>query len=130
MRISTLVVALLPFAGTAQAETAQVTGTLGYLSEWKVSADVVQTVVAGRKEFAGPLTVTHVGVCTPGRPVEMSGEIRYQITGWMRRRMKATLVLDGVACGFDATLSDGYDGTLSCPQWRGVPFSLSVKPAG
>jgi hypothetical protein len=128
MRILTLVFALLTFAGAALAQTAQVTGTLGYLSEWKVSADVAQTVVAGRKEFAGPLTVTHVGVCTPGRPVEMSGEIHYQITGWTRRRMKGTLVLDGVECGFDATLSDRYEGALSCPQWHGVPFGLSVKP--
>ena len=127
MRISMLAVALLAIAGPARAQTAQVFGTLGYLSEWKVSADVVQTVVAGRKEFAGPVVVTHVGVCTPGRPVEMAGEIRYQITGWTRRRMKATLVLDGVECGFDATLSDRYEGALSCPQWRGVPFSLSVK---
>ena len=81
----------------------------------------------GRKQFAGPLTVRHIGVCATGRPAEMSGEIRYQITGWIRPRMTATLSLDGVECGFEGSLSDTYDGVMSCEQWRGVPVSL-VSP--
>jgi hypothetical protein len=129
MRTPALVTVLLFLAGSAQAQTMQVTGTLGYLSEWELTAKVSETLVAGRKEFTGPLTVRHVGVCTPGRPVEMAGEIRYQISGWTKRRMKATVVLDGTECGFDATLSERYDGVMSCPQWRGVPLSLSLKSA-
>jgi hypothetical protein len=59
----------------------------------------------------------------------MTGAINYEITGWMRRRMKATMTIDGIECGFEATLSNTYDGALSCPQWRGVPLSLWIKSA-
>jgi hypothetical protein len=43
--------------------------------------------------------------------------------------MSATLRLDGVECAFEGNLSDSYAGVLSCEQWRGVPVSLSLKPA-
>ena len=128
MRSPALIVILLPLAGPAQAQSVQVTGKLGYLSEWEVKAKVTEAVVAGKKEFSGPLTVRHIGICAPGHSVEMSGELRYHVIGWIRPRMKATIVIDGVECGFDAALSQGYEGALSCPQWRGVPLSLSVKP--
>jgi hypothetical protein len=109
------------------AQAAEVSGKLGYLSEWEVSAKVGDRVAQGRREFSGPLTVRHVGVCAPGRPVEMTGEIRYRIAGWATRRMEATLVIDGTECGFEGKFSGTYDGVLTCPQWRGVPVSLSVK---
>lgn len=120
---------LVTAAHPAHAGSAQVTGKLGYLSEWEVTAKVTERLAEGKKEFAGPLTVRHVGMCTTGRPAEMSGEIRYRITGWIKPRMTATLLLDGVECGFEGNLSDTYDGVMSCQQWRGVPVTLSVKPA-
>jgi hypothetical protein len=125
-----LVILIVAVAEPVRAEPVQVSGKLGYLSEWEVSAKVTERLSEGRKQFAGPLTVRHIGVCATGRPAEMSGEIRYQITGWIRPRMKATLSLDGVECGFEGSLSDTYDGVMSCDQWRGVPVSLSVKPGG
>ena len=70
----------------------------------------------------------HIGVCAPGRPVEMTGEIRFRTAGWMTRRMDATLVLDGKECAFAGKLGETYDGVLACPQWNGVPVSLSIKP--
>jgi hypothetical protein len=112
----------------ASAEHAQVRGKLGYLSEWEVTAQVTAKVIEGKKEFVGPLTVRHVGMCTTGRPAEMSGEIRYRITGWIKPRMTATLSLDGIPCDFEGNLSDTYGGVLSCQQWRGIPVSLTVKP--
>jgi hypothetical protein len=129
MRTSILMLWFLVWAGTAQAQSFQVTGKLGYLSEWEVTANVAESLAAGKSEFSGPVTVRHVGVCAPGRPVEMTGQIRYRITGWMARRMTATLSLDGVECGFEAKLSATYDGVMACDQWRGVPLSLSVKSA-
>jgi len=129
MRNSPIVLTLLvAVAHPAHAGSAQVTGKLGYLSEWEVTAKVAERTLDGKKEFAGPLTVRHVGMCTTGRPAEMSGEIRYRVTGWIRPRMTATLVLDGVECAFDGNLSDAYGGVLSCQQWRGIPVSLTVKP--
>jgi hypothetical protein len=117
-------------ATPAAARTAEVAGTIGYLSEWEVSATVSERVVAGQREFAGPLTLLHVGLCTTGgRPVEMAGEIRFRSTGWVNRRMEATLVLDGKECGFTGSVGDTVNGVLACEQWKGVPVNLSIKPA-
>ncbi len=123
----TIAVALLAaFCGTAHAEVVQVTGKLGYLSEWEVSAKVTKSVSSGTAEFSGPLTLRHIGVCTHEGPQEMSGEIRYRITGWVTRRMEATLVIDGDKCSFDGKMSRAYDGVISCHRWQGIPLSLLV----
>jgi len=114
-------------AGLDSVQAADLAGTLGYLSEWEVTAKVAPQDAAANRAFSGPLTVRHVGVCAPGHPVEMTGEIRYRITGWLNRRMEATLVIDGNECGFEGRLGQAYEGVLSCPQWRGVPLSLSLK---
>jgi hypothetical protein len=129
MRNAAVALLIVAFVGPAQARSAEVSGKLGYLSEWEVTANVTENVSAGKREFSGPLIVKHVGVCAPGRPVEMSGEIRYRTTGWMAPRMQGTLVIDGAECGFEAKLSETYNGVMSCEQWRGVPLSLSVKTA-
>jgi hypothetical protein len=113
----------------AYAEPMRVSGKLGYLSEWEIVADVTERRAEGKAEFAGPVTVRHVGVCTTGRPVEMSGEIRYRISGWIKPRMTATLSLDGTDCDFVASGPETYDGVMACEQWRGVPLSLSLNPA-
>ena len=116
-------------AGSASARAAEVTGKLGYLSEWELTGHVTERVSGGKAEFAGPVTVKHVGLCTPGRPVEMVGEIHYRVTGLLTRRLEATLVLDGTECGFEGKLAGSYDGVLTCSQWRGIPVSLIVKPS-
>jgi len=112
---------------SAPAPATLVSGKLGYLSEWDVSATVVDA--KGTREFSGPVTLRHTGICSPGRPPEMTGELRYRVAGWPGRRIDATLVLDGAECGFVARLADGYEGVLSCPQWRGVPLRLSLTSA-
>jgi hypothetical protein len=117
---------LAAVCGTAHAEVVRVTGKLGYMTEWEVSAKVSEGVSSGKVEFSGPLTVRHIGVCNHNGPVEMSGEIHYQITGWITRRMKATLFIDGTKCSFVGKLSRTYDGVISCDRWRGIPLSLSV----
>jgi hypothetical protein len=128
MRIAIVVLPIVILAGPVQAGSVEVAGKLGYLSEWEVTARVTERVTAGKREFSGPLTVRHIGVCTPGRPVEMAGEIRYREIGWMTPRMRGTLVIDGAECGFEAKLAGTYDGVMSCQQWNGVPLSLSIKP--
>jgi hypothetical protein len=120
------VLVLLAFSWPAGAQSIQVSGTLGYLSEWEVTAQVTESDAVGKKEFFGPLKVKHIGLCTPGREVEMSGKIRFWITGWLTRRMTATLTIDGDECRFDGKLSEAYEGVITCQQWRGIPLRLSV----
>src|SRR4030095_1999323 len=93
MRIGAVLV-LICAAPPALAQSAAVAGKLGYISEWEVTDQVAPRDSSGR-EFSGPLTVRHVGLCAVDRPVEMTGEIRYRIAGWPSRRMDATLVIDG-----------------------------------
>ena len=128
MRNAAVVFLLLALGGPAQAQSAAVTGKLGYLSEWDVTGEVAEDVSNGKHAFSGPLTVKHTGICAPGRSVEMTGQIRYRIFSWlMTRRIQATLVLDGTECGFEGKLADAYEGVLTCPEWRGVPLSLAIK---
>ena len=121
------VMAAVAWIGLTPAQSTELAGKLGYLSEWEITAKVSPQGAAASRVFSGPVTVRHIGVCAPGHPVEMAGEIRYRITGWLSRRMEATLVLDGTECGFEGKLGQAYEGVLSCPQWRGVPVSLSLK---
>ena len=133
MRKVAVAILLLMLAGpalaqSAQAQSAAVTGKLGYLSEWEVTGEVAEDLSTGKHAFSGPLTVKHTGVCAPGRPVEMTGQIRYRVFSWlMTRRIQATLVLDGTECAFEGKLADAYEGVLTCPEWRGVPLSLVIK---
>src|SRR4051812_7204636 len=55
----------------AQEPSVAVSGKLGYLSEWDVTATVVPHASGRRQEFSGPLTVRHTGICTTNGPVEM-----------------------------------------------------------
>jgi hypothetical protein len=128
MRNTAVVILLLMLAGPAQAQSAAVTGKLGYLSEWDVTGEVAEDRSNDKHAFSGPLTVKHTGLCTPGRTVEMTGQIRYRVFSLLAtRRIQATLVLDGTECGFEGKLADAYEGVLTCPEWRGVPLSLTIK---
>jgi hypothetical protein len=103
----------------------QVQGTAGYLSEWQLSGTVTRNPTSDG-EFSGPVVLRHVGLCSPGRPAEMSGTLRYKVTGWLGRRVVASLSLNGRDCGFEGKWSGEYNGELSCDEWRGVPLSLST----
>src|SRR4051812_16320340 len=61
-------------AAPAQAERLELTGQTGVLGEWELTATVAEAAPGGGKEFAGPLTLTHVGMCTQDGPEQKSGE--------------------------------------------------------
>ena len=74
MRIGAVLLLLATLMQPAQAGSAWVSGKVGFLSEWELSAEVNENATTGRKDFSGPLTIKHVGLCAVGRTVEMSGE--------------------------------------------------------
>ena len=124
MRVACLAVALL-LPAPARAEVIKVTGKAGYLSEWEVSANV--SADSSTREFSGPMTMTHTGLCTVSGPVEKAGEIRYRLSGLFRSKMDATLTIDGARCTFSGVLSQAYSGVMDCPGTKGVPLTISVK---
>jgi hypothetical protein len=121
-----LIFALGTLAAPAQAKSLQLVGYAGALGEWELTATVIENAHGWTKEFSGPLSMTHVGICAQDGPEEKTGEIRFQISS-LSSRLDATLLVDGVACSYSAGLSDPYSGMMSCPDRETMPLKLWVK---
>jgi len=115
---------LAALATPAGAETREVFGYAGALGEWELSGNV--TGDDSTKPLVGPVTMTHVGICTVDNPEEKKGEIRLQVSQ-PASRLSATLVLDGVACTYSGQLSDFYSGTMNCPARAPMPLKIWLK---
>jgi hypothetical protein len=110
----------------ASAQALEVFGYAGVLGEWELTATVMENTSRRTKEFSGPVTMTHVGLCTQDGPEEKSGEIRLQLWG-LPSRLNATILVGGVACSYSGKLSDFYSGMMTCPDREAVPLKLWVK---
>jgi hypothetical protein len=125
MRALLLLIALGALAAPAQGQSREVIGYAGVLGEWEVTATVTEKASGPTREFSGPLTMTHVGICTQEGPEEKIGEIRFQISS--SSRLEATLSVAGVECTYRGKLSDSYTGMMRCPDRPAVPLELWVK---
>jgi hypothetical protein len=121
-----LAVTLAAPATEARAKSLEVIGYAGVLGEWELTATVTEKTSWPTKEYAGPVTMTHVGICTQEGPEEKTGEIRIQISA-LSSRLNATLSVDGVACTYSGILSDSYTGVMSCADRQAVPLKLWVR---
>jgi hypothetical protein len=119
-----LLIILGIFATPASAESLQIVGYSGYLGEWELTATVTENSSRRSKEFSGPLTMKHTGVCTQDGPEEKTGELQFQLSS---SRLTATLLVAGVACTYSGKLSDSYSGMMNCPDRSAVPLRLWVK---
>jgi hypothetical protein len=113
-------------AAQAEAEPMHVVGYAGVLGEWELTATVTETSGMWSKEFSGPLTMTHVGICTQDGPEQKTGEIRFQISA-LSSQLDATLLVEGQRCTYSARLSDPYSGLMTCPDREAVPLKLWLK---
>jgi hypothetical protein len=121
-----LSVLLSALAAPAGAQSIQVIGYSGYLGEWELTATVTEVVPGQTREYAGPLTLTHVGLCTQDGPEEKTGAMRLQISP-SSPRLTATLSVAGIECSYSGQLSDSYTGTMNCPDREAVPLKLWLK---
>jgi hypothetical protein len=128
MRVLLLpLLALGALAAPARSEALDVTGYAGVLGEWELTATVVaQKASQQSREYAGPLTMKHVGWCTQEGPEEKSGVMRLRIST-LSSRLTATVSIDGIECTYRARLSDTYTGMMECPGRSAVPLELWVK---
>ena len=124
MRALLLLIMLGALATPAQAQSRQVIGYAGVLGEWELAATVTETASRRAGEFSGPVTMTHVGICTQDGPEEKTGELRFQLSS---SRLTATLLLAGVACTYSGKLSDSYSGVMNCADRSAVPLRLWIK---
>jgi hypothetical protein len=113
-------------AAQAEAQSLQVVGYAGVLGEWELTATVTETSRLLSREFTGPLSMKHVGICTQDGPEEKSGEIRFQISAYSSQ-LDATLLVEGQRCTYSARLSDPYSGLMACPDREAVPLKLWLK---
>ena len=105
-------------------ETAEITGISGNAFEWEVTAKL--TRVGDTRELAGPMKMTHVGWCIQAGPEEKTGDIRVRLAR-LTSSIKARLIVDGVECSYSGTMTDAYEGSLSCPDRRAVQMLLWLK---
>ena len=114
MRLVSFLLTLSVVAGpSARAEPLEIHGTTGYVGEYELSGSVSEQDLNGKKEFSGPLTVKHVGLCTHDGPRETVGEIRFELAK-LSSRIRATLDFDGSKCTYEGFLSESYHGFMDC----------------
>lgn len=126
MRAFCLAIVLGAVAAPINAHSLEVFGYAGLLGEWELTATVTENAARQAKEFSGPVTMTHVGLCTQDGPEKNTGEIRLQLSS-SPSRLNATILIAGVACRYSGRLSDFYTGMMTCPDREAVPLKLWVK---
>ena len=126
MRTFLLPIVLSALAAPAGAQSLQVIGYSGYLGEWELTATVSETASGDIKQYFGPLTMKHVGLCTQDGPEEKTGEMRLQISA-SSSGLNAKLSVAGIECTYSARLSDSYTGTMNCPDQEPVPLKLWLR---
>ena len=110
----------------AQAESRQILGYAGVLGEWELTATVSENSRWWSKEFSGPFSMKHVGICTQDGPEERRGEIRVQIST-ISSRLDARLLVEGIECTYSARPSNPYSGLMACPDREAVPLKLWLR---
>jgi hypothetical protein len=125
MKVLFLPIVLSVLATPAAAQSLQVIGYSGHLGEWELTAVVNEGASGRAREFSGPLTMKHIGLCSQDGPEEKTGQLRFQMPS--SSRLNATLVIAGIECSYSGRLSDSYDGVMSCPDRPAVPLKLWLK---
>lgn len=124
--------ALLPMfvlgvlSAPAQAEPRQILGYAGLLGEWELTANVTEKTQGWTREFSGPLSLKHTGMCSQDGPEEKTGEIRIQISR-LTSQLDATFLVEGTECTYSAKSSDPYSGMMACRDKEAVPLKLWLK---
>ena len=113
-------------SASAQAEPRRVVGYAGVLGEWELTATVNEKAHWWSKEFSGPLSMKHVGLCTRDGPEERTGEIRFQISAYSSQ-LDAKLLVEGIECTYSAKLSEPYNGMMACPDREAIPLKLWLR---
>ena len=110
----------------ARAEPLQIHGMTGFIGEYELSGSVSEQDLNGKKEFSGPLTVRHVGLCTHDGPKETVGEIRIELAK-SSSSITARLDFDGSKCTYKGVLSESFQGFMDCGRQGNLPLRLWTK---
>ena len=126
MRALAPLLVLGALSAPALAEPRQILGYAGVLGEWELTATVNEKTRLLGKEFSGPLSMKHVGICTQDGPEERTGEIRVQISA-LSSQLDAKLRVEGIECTYSARPANPYSGMMACPDREAIPLKLWLK---
>jgi hypothetical protein len=126
MKLLVLVVAVGALATPADAQSLQIRGVTGYLSEYDLSASVSGEASRGIEELSGTLNIKHVGLCTHNGPDETLGYIKLEFVS-TSAPIIATLNFNGRECSYRGYLSESSTGVLTCAGGLSLPLRLWVK---
>ena len=114
-------------ADFAQGASLKVTGAAGYASEWALEGEVTQT--ENTQLFAGPVTLTHSGLCTVGGPPVRSSQIKFEISrSLLSAKIQASILYEGTWCAYSGKLSGtSSHGFMRCSATEQIPVTLTIK---
>ena len=100
MRTFLVFIAWAVLAGAVRAQSVlQLYGKTGYLGEYELSGTLSEQSANAGSQYAGPLLIKHIGLCSHTGPQETITQIKLQIERPSQRVM-AALVFDGVECTY------------------------------
>jgi hypothetical protein len=125
-----MAVSTMTLAARADAQTREITGQLGVLGEWELTATVTKQTGGGGQLWVGPLSLKHIGFCSVDGPEEKAGELRLGIPDLISNapgEIAATLLIDGTICTFKGHRANAYNGVMVCPDRANLPMMLMLQ---
>jgi len=113
-------------APAALAQSYSASGQIGYLGEWEIKGSLARNVTRSGADYAGPVTLRHVGLCSANGVEEKSGVVQLKVSP---SRLEGTLAMDDDSCRIVAAAASSYSGLMSCRNGQGVPISFSIGEA-
>jgi hypothetical protein len=119
-------VMLICASEAALAQSYPASGQIGYLQEWEIKGSLAKTSTRSGAEYAGPVTLRHVGLCSVNGVEEKAGVVQLKVSA---ARLEGTLTMADDNCRIVASASSSYQGLLSCRNGQGVPIHFSIDGA-
>ena len=125
---ATVCLSLLSPSGPANAQSANIKGTSGYLSEWELSGRADTVSSRQGRSLSGVITMTHTGICSQEGPLKRDAEFRAKIVdARSSAHIDGSLVLDGAVCRFSGQLLGRFIGAMDCSNAKGVPIAFTIE---
>ena len=124
MKILPSVLLFLAAAPAAQAQSFSASGQVGYLQEWELKASMAKTLTRNGEDYAGPVTLRHVGLCSANGVEEKYGTIRLAVS---RSGIEGTLAMKDDNCKIVASAARSHSGLLRCRDGQGIPINFSIE---
>lgn len=105
-------------------QSAEVTAISGHTGEWEMTANLSRE--GDTRALAGPMRMKHVGWCSTDGPEERTGHLRISFARFSSR-IDARLNVAGVDCTYSASLTDAYEGTMTCPDRKPMPMIVWLR---